>query len=416
MKIKIMLRLTILIVAILNMDSVIGQNYYKMEYTYSLSGPNGGAPMNFNSYRITMEGSGNSLLYYNETTSRGDYDTKSNDLLINLNYNPNNIEFIAQYGDGGEPSGCNAYNVYNINYDYANDIFIPIPTDNNCVRPSGAGILWRVKELNGINGTNSFSGCESKIIKVSSVEFFMSYKVDYQIGNGPWLSFLPYARRSTDFEIQESDFQGISPTSTFKLKVGYESGFNAYSKILPLTFASCSPQVVNIDGTDTKCSYSKDGEITFTFNRPLNPGEDLQNLSLRYASSNAIYQTESVATYNGNQFIWPQLVREGTYILEYQSGNTGSPVISDPITINNGPVLTYSITANDISCFNENDGEIIITINPNNNGSIGTPPYKYTINGGAAINFSGTNTSIPNLGPNDYNIQVFDQNNCTERQ
>ena len=222
------------------------------------------------------------------------------------------------------------------------------------------------------------------------------------------------------FGASASNFYGVSIQYRIALCNGWvPSGFPyIYS------FIKESPQVTNVSISNTSCTYTEDGGFTVTFNRPLDTGELLTSLSLRSAGNDNIldtaddispFQNIASTTYSSNQFTWPQQIPEGTYRLSYQSDGANSLVTYDPIIITSGPPLEYGITANDISCFNTDDGEIIITINPNNNGRIGTAPYKYIMNGGNEIPFSGTSTTIINLGTGPKTIKVFDANNCTQR-
>ncbi|TVZ53365.1 hypothetical protein [Dokdonia sp. Hel_I_53] len=224
------------------------------------------------------------------------------------------------------------------------------------------------------------------------------------------------------FGANASNFYGVSIQYRIALCNGWvPSGFPyIYS------FIKESPQVTNVSISNTSCTYTEDGGFTVTFNRPLDSstGELLTSLSLRSAGNDNIldtaddispFQNITSTTYSSNQFTWPQQIPEGTYRLSYQSDGANSLVIYDPIIITSGPPLEYGITANDITCFNTDDGEIIITINPNNNGRIGTAPYKYIMNGGNEIPFSGTSTTIINLGTGLKTIKVFDSNNCTQR-
>ena len=224
------------------------------------------------------------------------------------------------------------------------------------------------------------------------------------------------------FGANAANFYGVSIQYRIALCNGWiPSGFPYI-----YNFIKESPQVTDVIEMDTRCDYTQDGQFTVIFNRPLDTGEQLTSLSLRWAGGDnaldtsddvATYQFEPTATYTGTQFTWPQSVRAGKYRLTYQSDGANSAASYDPIIIEKGPRLAYTITTNDISCFNTNDGEIIITVDPSNLGNTGNNPnYYYTVNGGTPVTFNGTTTMINGLGPGTRVVKVFDFNDCTERE
>ncbi|WP_035334208.1 SprB repeat-containing protein [Dokdonia sp. PRO95] len=242
---------------------------------------------------------------------------------------------------------------------------------------------------------------------------FLTWK--YQRDNGQW-ALLPNHRNTYPLDASVTDIFGTNPENYFTgvLKVQYtvEAQFsNAvyYSPIHTITIAPKTPGIQNLTVAETSCVYTNDGSFNLNFDSNINGDQLLFNLRKGSTSGPLFTRTETI---NGSNYLWPENLAPDNYYLTYQTLPNGCDRTFGPITIGSPDPMAYTITANDISCFNENDGEIIINIDSSNPG---TPPYKYTINGGTPINFSGTNTSIQNLGPNSYNIQVFDQNDCTQR-
>ena len=242
---------------------------------------------------------------------------------------------------------------------------------------------------------------------------FLTWK--YEKDNGLWAS-LPNHRNTYPLDASVTDIFGANPDTYFTgvLKVQYtvEAQFsNAvyYSPIHTITIAPKTPGIQSFTPEDTSCSYATDGSFEITFDS--NISGDTLSFDIDQGTPGGPFFND-VQTINGSTYSWPENLDPGTYYLTYQTLPNGCDRTFGPFTIDSPDPMAYTITANDISCFNENDGEIIINIDSSNPG---TPPYKYTINGGTPINFSGTNTSIQNLGPNNYNIQVFDQNDCTQR-
>lgn len=244
-----------------------------------------------------------------------------------------------------------------------------------------------------------------------------------------WTSFPAEFLGQSSITFNAEDLFGANASSFYEVSIQYRialcNGWVPPGFPYTYSFIRESPNVEDVVVIDPTCQYNEDGRFTVIFDRPLDDGEQLTNIGIISAGpDNSITNTgDNVFTAampptfsgTGNTYTYPNFLPTGDYILSYQANNTSSAEFSDPFTIGTGPSLAYEITATDISCFNENDGTITITIDPNSSGSVGTPPYKYTINGGAPVNFTGTTTSIQNLGPDNYIIKVFDQNDCTQR-
>ena len=244
---------------------------------------------------------------------------------------------------------------------------------------------------------------------------FLTWK--YQRDNGQW-ALLPNYRNTYPLDASVTDIFGANPETYFTgvLKVQYmvEAQFSSavyLSNVFTLTIAPKTPGIQNFTPKDTSCSYASDGDGSFEITFDSNISGDTLSFDISQGTPGGPLFYD-VQTINGSTYSWPENLDPGTYYLTYQTLPNGCDRTFGPITIGSPDPMAYTITANDISCFAANDGEIIINIDSSNPG---TPPYKYTINGGTPINFSGTNTSIQNLSPDSYNIQVFDQNDCTQR-
>ncbi|WP_339847138.1 SprB repeat-containing protein [uncultured Dokdonia sp.] len=242
---------------------------------------------------------------------------------------------------------------------------------------------------------------------------FLTWK--YQRDNGQW-ALLPNHRNTYPLDASVTDIFGTNPDTYFTgvLKVQYtvEAQFsNAvyYSPIHTITIAPKTPGIQNLTVAETNCVYTNDGSFNLNFDSNIAGDQLLFNLRKGSTSGPLFTRTETI---NGSNYSWPENLNPDNYYLTYQTLPNGCDRTFGPITIGSPDPMAYTISANDISCFAANDGKIIINID---SSSPGTAPYKYTINGGAPVNFSSTTTSIQNLGPNSYNIQVFDQNDCTQR-
>ncbi len=92
----------------------------------------------------------------------------------------------------------------------------------------------------------------------------------------------------------------------------------------------------------------------------------------------------------------------GTYTIEVT--NAAGCVATDQVVVDSDfdvPVADVSIS--EVSCFQANDGAIII-----NTVAGGTPPYSFSLNGGAPT----TNTFFGNLDGNMYTLLITDANGC----
>ncbi len=288
--------------------------------------------------------------------------------------------------------------------------------------------LTSLSVLNNFGSTNNqVNDCENFTLNFyepsCTGNSVISYAVEYAVNSGSWTQVLPYAARNAAATFSLSDFSGVQAGDNLRIRASYRASGASYSDILTYNVISCSPIIVSFQSQDTSCSYTPpiDGSFTVTFDRALNNGEQLTNLSLRWAGQDNILDTpddvpvyDAIAstTYSGTAFTWPNGLDAGVYRLVYQSGGTNSVEEYDPITINNGPSMTFNSTWTDVNCFGENTGSISITVGG------GTPPYEYLIPeiSPNRVSFTGTSVLIPNLTAGTYTVRVYDSNNCTEQQ
>ncbi|TVZ53367.1 SprB repeat-containing protein [Dokdonia sp. Hel_I_53] len=230
----------------------------------------------------------------------------------------------------------------------------------------------------------------------------------------------------SSYTVDLNSLPNLNTPGIVRFRLDYGNG--VLSDIVTYTITSCSPEIVGQPETkQTTCNYSNDGEFTVTFDRPLDldNGEQLTNIGVYSAGPDGVINTSDdvftsasppTASYTGSTYTYPNPLPAGEYILSYQATNASSDELSDPFVINNPPSLAYTITATDISCFEEDNGTITITIDPSYAGNTGSnPTYYYTINGGTPVTFDTHSTTINSLGVGVREIKVFDYKNCTER-
>ena len=294
--------------------------------------------------------------------------------------------------------------------------------------------VWELKDL--LQPTNN-TPCIDDTLFLNPLNFNPSiagvrFSINSSNVNNVLHSF-PSLVGSTSVNINE--IPGITNGDILRLRLDYGDG--VFSNIVTYTIIDCSPNIVNIDTQSTSCVYNDDGGFTVTFDRSLMPNESLANLNVTTPGPNGVFNdpddpndddillappVNGPVVYDGNtlQYTWPNPLEIGVYRLRYQAGITGSGslssvVASGDIVITSPPPLEYGVGFSDIQCFDANDGEITITINPSNNGSIGTPSYHYELNG-VTTNFIGNSVTIMGLGTGPHVLKIFDSNDCTERE
>ncbi|MEW7279429.1 PA domain-containing protein [Aquimarina sp. 2201CG1-2-11] len=92
--------------------------------------------------------------------------------------------------------------------------------------------------------------------------------------------------------------------------------------------------------------------------------------------------------------------------------------IQGSITITEPSLLNPVFTATNITCHGDNDGTILITVDPNDLESIGTPPYSYAISSMPGMFFNDAADGVENqhlfedLEPGVYTVLIQDANGC----
>ncbi|HUH48166.1 MAG TPA: hypothetical protein VLZ54_13485, partial [Arenibacter sp.] len=155
-----------------------------------------------------------------------------------------------------------------------------------------------------------------------------------------------------------------------------------------------------------------DGEITLTATggKPV-PGYSYAIWSSKDGTSLYTEVTDIPADQyktDGNTFSFAA-GEEGTYVFVVVDGNN-CPAFSNPVTIRNNGVLAATVTAADVLCSGEGNGEIKIEAT----GGVG--PYFYSKDGGVSFVSltpdTDGNVSFVGLAPGTYEIVVTDTSGC----
>ncbi len=284
--------------------------------------------------------------------------------------------------------------------------------------------VWRLRNL---TQPSNNTRCIEESIVLNPGNFGSSIRsVQYRTStSGPFQTLASFADPVNSYTVELSTVPNLTP-GNIMFRLNYGNGI--FTNIVTYSITGCSPDVIDIAINDPDCA-GDDGGFTVTFEEALN-GDTLSNIGVRSPGPNGVFETPfdlstddiligaqpNTAVVNGDQFTYPNGLPSGIYVFRYQTNNSNSVVESDPFTIVAPPPIEYIIeVASELSCFDSEDGAVQITINPNNNGSIGTPPYYYTIDNGAQMPFTSINTIVSGLGSNQIQFKVFDSNDCTER-
>ena len=290
---------------------------------------------------------------------------------------------------------------------------------------AGGGGRLVVYEIRPMAEVNNYSGANNQLLDCTGASLQVhngancaeaSYGVQYQVGSSTiWRTLLAYGRRGRSFSFFRSDFVGLDLQENLRIRVQHDNpstGSPTYSDILTYVYGACSPNVTSINTQQTSCVYNNDGGFTLNFDRALNTGETLAFELRANSPTGPIISTPTGVSFSGTSYAWPDGLASGNYYLEYQTEPTGNVLNEGPINVPAPVAVTFNASWTDVDCFGENTGSIQI------NASGGTGVYEYFIPqvNGSNVPFSGNSVTVPNLTAGNYNVQVFDSNNCTERQ
>ena len=148
----------------------------------------------------------------------------------------------------------------------------------------------------------------------------------------------------------------------------------------------------NYNGQDVSCFGDSDGEI------------------LASATGGTPSYTYSIDGSNYSSSPMFSGLSSGLYTVYYLDNNNCSS--SENITLSDPAVLSGSLSlTQSVSCFGICDAEINFTVD---NTQTGTAPYTYTIDGG--LNFQNSSIFSSLCGNANYDVAVYDVNNCSYSQ
>lgn len=267
--------------------------------------------------------------------------------------------------------------------------------------------------------TNLF--CDKKTLAAVSCSGPYRFSWEYST-NG--VNFIPMNITTTpnqNFEFVKANYPALnnySGTIFFRVLIDSDPNStdeNVYSNVVTYNIIPCSPKLDNTSTLNlTTCSYSN-GSVTFTFSRPLEPGEKylfnrnpVGNGSVTSATSN----DPEVEKVSALSYKWKN-IPPGEYNFKYQTqfGSSTPSTLSaiTNFTITPRTALTFTATAVQPSCSSDPKG-ILITATGGSNS------YYYLLDGEPLTQkhaFTSPYT-IKITTDGDHTVKIIDDNDCIE--
>ncbi|MEM1322954.1 MAG: hypothetical protein AAGG75_22000, partial [Bacteroidota bacterium] len=162
------------------------------------------------------------------------------------------------------------------------------------------------------------------------------------------------------------------------------SDANMCAEVVNIVIDQPTEVMVSESHVDVACNGDANGELTITATGGTAP----YTYSLNGAAA------VNTPNFNG--------LTAGTYTIVITDDNSCSETVN--ITIDQPTEVMASSSDTDATCNGVSDGSTTIT------ASGGTPPYAYSLNGGAAV----PNATFNSLAAGSYTVVVTDNNNCSE--
>ncbi|URC11011.1 hypothetical protein [Flavobacterium sp. B183] len=199
----------------------------------------------------------------------------------------------------------------------------------------------------------------------------------YQFDGAGWAPFPSQFQEKASISFQLKDLPNYKSTGDVRFRAGYQQQF---AKIVTYNIIPCSPRLGNTsDPNYTTCSYSNGG-VTFTFSRPLEPGEKYlfnRNPVGSTFITDATSNDPDVEKISALSYKWKN-IPVGVYEFKYQTQfGSNTPSTLSPVTkfeIKQSTPLTFTATAVQPVCSTDEKG-IRIT------ASGGSNSYYYLLDG-----------------------------------
>lgn len=296
-------------------------------------------------------------------------------------------------------------------------------------------VIPRVGTINLGNGIES-ELCIGNQLIINAPPGFPNVAYNWQFsvnGGSNWIDFPSGINKTSSIAATIEEIIGSNHRDYLNQNILFRVGSSLKgiysSNTKSILYSPCAPLITDLNYIPPNCN----GEainLIITFDRSLESGETFSQISIIDAD-NGIQSGQLTDVPNneypvvGNTFTFSNvngLEDSHSYFIRYQMKRNnvlvpGFVSSTETFTYIDIPPLKYNIDIeSEITCNSADDGKLRITIDNNNEGAIGTPPYSYILSDGTTGTFSGASTTISGLSAGSTTIQVFDSNACTERQ
>ena len=250
------------------------------------------------------------------------------------------------------------------------------------------------------------SKCPEDVIELNN-----GWHWQYSFDGSSWVNFAANFQEQGTISFKIRELAGFENKTKVYFRAGYGTQF---TNILPYDITPCTPKITQTSSPNlTTCSYSKDGAVTFTFERELQDGEQYE-MALMYEGGAAVSdgnKTVYKSMMSNATYTWNNLAAANYILTYYTKKKVGSkeylsnPAIQKRFTISSPPLFSFSAIETQPKCYGEK-GTITVT------ASGGTPPYYYYLNDDPKIEFISPKT-IDVDTRNNY-LKVVDEPGCID--
>jgi len=244
------------------------------------------------------------------------------------------------------------------------------------------------------------------ICKQNIISLTRGWNWQYSYDGTKWNNFESKYQAKNKISFKLEDLPENNGKKKLYIRTGYQ---NQFTDFITYDIIPCSPNLFGEPEKDnTSCSYSKDGQVTFTFDGDIADNEHFK-FNIFDKSDGRLVDDVDVypAEITNRKFTYSKLAK-GEYFLRYQTfigAQETSTADSPSFTISSPSFFSFQALESPPNC---HDDFGTVTIIP----SGGTSPYYYKINTDPEIEFKEAITIQKKSG--DYSIKVRDSKNCID--
>lgn len=268
-------------------------------------------------------------------------------------------------------------------------------------------------------------------IKIQSNIGFLPSEYNWQYSFNPvenedpessdWIN-LPQYNELSSFSANAMDILGTNAINYVGKKIYFrQKACGVVSQPVNYIVRLSAPVVNSQSVAPTTCSDSNDGAVTFTFNRTLFAGEQL-NYTLLDVTTNTPTEYNGRLSINSDKSYVINSLKKGSYMLQLVGFKDGLSTSIDTdrydlqsFTITAPSPLDFTLNSNNINCYGSQDGKITITPTGGTRDKLGSDYYSLD-NGNSWVPFpNNAPYTITGLAPGVYKVKVKDMNGCVAK-